>query len=899
MKIRNACLAGDLDIAEELLTKDISARANNYSTYAIRSFVMARKHDWDRALHDALESVSILPSLAGYISQGIALCGKMHFQDAIRVFNLAFKHVNISLLFLFHDSFQVVMLFDANQRDDAILRVQQLAAARPNVDTLACSIVEGYLRLQINDLDGVHGEKTANNFTAVFNTIAGASKSTICSESDDFVLLFGWDLEFLWRTANQKRCDTLLRAGRLREAHESYRYIMDISDEAAKATYLDWSATFMQKCNALYAPNGIAGLAASGDTAFIAKDYDSTARCKKMLWEDAPLDAQKIIELDPSSYVGYQLKHAALHGAQRPNEAIEAFETMLQKLDDAPNIEIRKLRKQYVSPFEAELAVRRVIDAQMENTPPRLLNTSTGRLCDRAAQINVLKTTAEYNELLVSVMRRDVQMEYVQGAVETYFQYVMLSHRWEEKEPLLHDTQDKIVYDLDAVGGNVKLQSFCKTARDAGYHWAWSDTCCIDKNSNVELQESVNSMFVWYRRSALTIVYLSDVSSSSESGALAKSAWNTRGWTVQEFLAPKIVLFYQKDWTPYLGDRSPNHKDITVIMQEMGDATGIDAQALVSFRPGTRDAREKLQWASARATTLQEDIAYSLFGIFGVYLAPIYGEKKQNALGRLVQEIVAQSGDVSALDWVGKSSEFNSCLPAEITSYQAPSCMLPSLSEDEIQKSISSLQDAVVIESATRLYNELDSLSVARFAHRRLHLPCLVFPVTEIRSRHGQGQEIHFTYQVKANGLHDLLITTEDRLVQFWPGRPTLQTFFIVRPWNRDLLELPDFTELSDLAEPRSPTDLQGIKDQLASPTSPLHDLPLVSSGENGLVESEHQLRALRLIARLGEPFGVFLLAQQRGGEFRRMASEHDIIALVKDVASVHNMLEVRTLEIL
>jgi hypothetical protein len=180
----------------------------------------------------------------------------------------------------------------------------------------------------------------------------------------------------------------------------------------------------------------------------------------------------------------------------------------------------------------------------------------------------------------------------------------MLSHRWEGKEPLLRDIQGKVVYDLDAVGSIPKLQSFCKTARDMRYHWAWIDTCCIDQTNNVEVQQSVNSMFTWYRHSALTIIYLSDVPPSSQRGALASSAWNTRGWTVQEFLAPKVIRFYQQDWTLYLDDHSPNHKESVEIMLELEDATGIDAHALVAFQPGMRDAREKLQWASSRVTTV-------------------------------------------------------------------------------------------------------------------------------------------------------------------------------------------------------------------------------------------------------------------------------------------------------
>jgi hypothetical protein len=139
-------------------------------------------------------------------------------------------------------------------------------------------------------------------------------------------------------------------------------------------------------------------------------------------------------------------------------------------------------------------------------------------------------------------------------------------------------------------------------------------------------------------------------------------------------------------------------------MRELEDVTGINGQALIAFQPGMRGAREKLQWASIRDTTLQEDIAYSLFGIFGVHLAPIYGENRQNALGRLLQEIISQSGDITCLDWIGKSSEFNSCLPASITSYRAPPSTLSPPSEDEIQTSVASLRDAVDAELALRLY---------------------------------------------------------------------------------------------------------------------------------------------------------------------------------------------------
>ncbi|KAJ8595030.1 hypothetical protein M405DRAFT_871979 [Rhizopogon salebrosus TDB-379] len=873
--VRNAYILGHLPTVEELLTQDINVDGNNHNSYANRSLLMARKGDWDNALDDALMSISIQPSLTGYLSQGIALCGNKLFWDAMKAFDLAFMFTDedsktIHLLLLV----KAITLFNANQHQQAISRVQELAVACPNADILACRVVEAYLHVQlgINALDDECHRDAADHFTTAINSGFFASKHSIHLEYEVFVVLFGWDLKSLWQTANQKRCHALLRAGRLAEAHKAYRYMMDTSDEATTVCCRDWSIAFEQECRALCTSNA--------DAALSVKDYDRaielysavidldplsdtifasrcTAKLGKMLWEDALVDAQKVIELSPSSYVGHQLMHASMHGAQRYGEAIAAFDNMLSKLDHVPDTHTRELRQLYLTSSEAARAIQEVSHARLENTPHRLLNTNTGHLCDRGAQIAAFKTSSEYNELLLSMMKNanaDLRMGRIEKVVEIYFRSVMLSHRWEENEPSLRHIQDKNVYKLDLVGGIMKLQSFCRTARDADYRWAWADTCCIDQTNNVEVQESVNSMFVWYRHAALTVVYLSDVPPSSKSGALAKSVWNERGWTVQEFLAPRIVLFYQSDWTLYLNDRSPNHKDSAVIMRELGDATGIDPQALIVFHPGMGGTREKLQWVSRRKTTMQEDIAYSLFGIFGIHLPVIYGERKQNALGRLLQEIIAQSGDITCLDWVGTSSEFNSCLPASITSYEAPSFAPPSLSEDEMQTLVSSLRDAGAVESAAQLYITLDHQTAPRFSHRRLRLPCIVFAVTEVTPRPGR-----FIYAIKADGLHDLLITTKDKLIPFSRTMPIQQKFLLVRPWDRNLLD----------------------------------------PGENVPVDSESNSRALQLVVRLRQPISAFLLAQERGEEYKRIATNYDIIAQVKDTAFVHDVMDVRTLEIL
>ncbi|KAG2367929.1 hypothetical protein BDR07DRAFT_1372437 [Suillus spraguei] len=427
-------------------------------------------------------------------------------------------------------------------------------------------------------------------------------------------------------------------------------------------------------------------------------------------------------------------------------------------------------------------------------------------------ELSTFKIEYGYSELVSStITHRNIQIKCIKEVVTTYFQNVMLSHRWEGKEPLLQDIQGKIVDDLDPVGGITKLQSFCKTACDLGYCWAWSDTCCIDKSNNVELQESVNSMFVWYCYSALTIVYLHNVPPSSQPGALARSVWNKQGWTFQEFVAPKVVIFYQKDWSLYLDDQSFNHKESFAIMKEL------------------------------------EDIAYSLFGIFSVHLPVIYGKKKQNTLGQLLQEIVARSGDITVLDWIGQPSEFNSCLPAYITSYTTPPCTFPSLSEDEIQTFLALL----------------------------LHLPCITFRVTDISLSYGPSQQTHSMYEIKADGLHNLLITTKEPISR---TRLTRQTFVLVRPWDGSLIELPDFGDFP------SGDDAESEGDYWTPPSSPSDDSPGRSFLKQEVIDLEF----------------VFMLERQHGGEYKRVASDHDIIAqVVKGMTSVPDLMDIKTIEIL
>ena len=133
----------------------------------------------------------------------------------------------------------------------------------------------------------------------------------------------------------------------------------------------------------------------------------------------------------------------------------------------------------------------------------------------------------------------------------------------------------------------------------------------------------------------------------------------------------------------------------------------------------------------------------------------------------------------------------------------------------------------------------------------------------------------------------DLQITTEDKLNQFSRTRPSRRALFLVRPWDRSLLELPDFAD-----------DTQSVDDSTL-PESPSRDSLIEFPAEYGAYDSESHSQALRLIVHLGQPFAAFLLAQQRGGEYKRIASDHDIIAQVNNMTSVRDMMDIRTLEIL
>ena len=213
--------------------------------------------------------------------------------------------------------------------------------------------------------------------------------------------------------------------------------------------------------------------------------------------------------------------------------------------------------------------------------------------------------------------------------------YAILSHTW-------GDAGQEVTYQ-DLVGGLGRSKAgyqkirFCgeQAARD-GLRYFWVDTCCINKTDAVELQKSINSMFRWYKNAVKCYVYLSDVpilNDMVENGfesVFRAARWFTRGWTLQELLAPSSVEFFSAEYKR-LGDKL----SLESLIHEI---TGIPVGFLKGNGLTSLSVDEGISWVAKRETKYEEDMAYSLLGLFSIFLPLIYGEGRENAFRRLREE---------------------------------------------------------------------------------------------------------------------------------------------------------------------------------------------------------------------------------------------------------------------
>ena len=223
--------------------------------------------------------------------------------------------------------------------------------------------------------------------------------------------------------------------------------------------------------------------------------------------------------------------------------------------------------------------------------------------------------------------------------------YAILSHVWRRDEPSFSDFSTTQPKNISGTFG--KIACCCRQARLEGFDWVWIDTCCIDKTNSVELSEAINSMYQWYANATVCYAYLYDVAPGENPGApdssFRRSVWFTRGWTLQELVAPGEVVFFSREWS-VLGT-----KDFFAdLLQEI---TRIDADVLVHRVPlASVPVARRLSWASGRKTTRVEDEAYCLMGIFDINMPTIYGEGARS-FRRLYEEIMRFSLDHTLFTW--------------------------------------------------------------------------------------------------------------------------------------------------------------------------------------------------------------------------------------------------------
>ncbi|KAK7473154.1 hypothetical protein VKT23_001254 [Stygiomarasmius scandens] len=232
--------------------------------------------------------------------------------------------------------------------------------------------------------------------------------------------------------------------------------------------------------------------------------------------------------------------------------------------------------------------------------------------------------------------------------------YAILSHTWDQEEVTFEDIEDLGI--AQRKNGWLKVEGACAYARKFKFKWIWIDSCCINKESSAELSEAINSMYQYYLDAEVCYVYLSDVWQKEDpkdiNSAFRLSKWFTRGWTLQELLAPAFAVFLDHDWVE-IGTKWSLRYTISAV-------TSIPPRALEDGNIDRYNIAQRMSWAALRKTTRPEDQAYCLMGIFGVNMPPIYGEGGAKAFMRLQQEIIKISDDRSIFVWLAPQGQTES-----------------------------------------------------------------------------------------------------------------------------------------------------------------------------------------------------------------------------------------------
>ncbi|KAL8915792.1 MAG: hypothetical protein Q9172_006661 [Xanthocarpia lactea] len=416
--------------------------------------------------------------------------------------------------------------------------------------------------------------------------------------------------------------------------------------------------------------------------------------------------------------------------------------------------------------------------------------------------------------------------------------YAILSHRWGPDEATFQDFERGVQQTRE---GFTKIEKSCNEALKSDIGWAWADTCCIDKESSAELTEAINSMYEWYRRAWVCYVYLADVlweQSTSDSSQpslkrFRRSAWFTRGWTLQELIAPQDVRFFDCGWQ-FLGTKDG-------LADEISEITGIDRHHLLpntyikeagpcisalnclghpsqeshwpSHKPLPSIAT-RMSWMSMRQTTRVEDMAYCLLGIFDVNMPLLYGEGPK-AFMRLQLEIIKQSNDDSIFAWV--SNQFSGGLLAPWPSSFVASRFV---------------QKRAPIETRRRPY---------AMTNQGLHFP-ITWRAGELRSE-SEVRELRVLLDCGIcgpQGFKNIMLRLEPRSGNSWYRicTPVLEQMDM-GPWRHPLLRSPSLLTQDPVTLNKFTAMLAYKKRQPWAQADPLNDLKEITV-EAGNVQSSY-----------------------------------------------------------
>jgi hypothetical protein len=402
-----------------------------------------------------------------------------------------------------------------------------------------------------------------------------------------------------------------------------------------------------------------------------------------------------------------------------------------------------------------DVLYREIYSHVFSKLPLRLINLRERKLKERSAVAEHLTSSEKLNTGAEKIKSREceafkclptmtpVQRDRLRDTViaewvDDVTRFAILSHTWERGELSYQDLHGQndlsgshlcppdSDQDSDRKRSFEKLHNFCDIAKEYGTEFAWADNVCIDKSSSAELDESIRSMFSWYRDATICIVYLAQTNDLRD---LVHDRWFARGWTLQELLAPRHLKFYSKRWHPlteFLNDKISAEdvrklndqrlsRQLDLLSGAILKAAGLVMQHVRDFIPGIRHPSlpERMQWIARRVTTRGEDQSYSLMGIFDVSISIAYGEGRERAFFRLFQAILEVGYERDWLLWTGRS----------VSPSIHPSRMIPSSPKCYLTRNVHFRRDTPEGMMVSALENEPLSLTNVGLPMKILFVP--------------------------------------------------------------------------------------------------------------------------------------------------------------------------------